>query len=101
MTPDAAAWVREHVLTHPAASPNRSNRCACQVPAGLCGRCRHGQHGRCTARWGFERPLRLGHCYVSVWLADRVCKTRCICPKCRRSAPALPVAEQLDLLTLT
>ncbi|MEU0516630.1 hypothetical protein [Streptosporangium sp. NPDC006007] len=96
MTPDAAAWVREHVLTHPAASPNRSTECACQVPAGTCGRCRHGQHGRCRAAWGFERPLRLGHCYVSVWLADRICKTRCIC-RCR-TAPALPTAEQLALI---
>lgn len=96
MTPDAAAWVREHVLTHPAASPNRGSECACQVPAGLCGRCRHG---RCRAAWGFERPLRLGLQYASVWLADRICKTCCIC-RCR-TAPALPAAEQLDLLTLT
>ncbi|MDJ0460637.1 hypothetical protein [Streptomyces sp. H27-C3] len=101
MTPDAAAWVREHVLVHNAriTAPRAGGPCHCQpATPWICNDCRAGDHDRCNGggvEWSFEKsiygPGLSWPPRATVWLADRVCKTRCTCRRC------CPPAAQLDL----
>lgn len=90
MTPAQAAWVRRHVIPPRRRAPGHAV-CACQWPPDLCHPCRDGRCDRCVPAWGFEQPVTWPpyHCggVALVWLADRVCKTRCCCG-CSSSANA-------------
>lgn len=102
MTPEAAAWVAEHVLTKWALSGwtvEQRRVCPCQY--GPTGHCQDGDHTKCAhhgRREGYPKPSpdthvisRRGSSYGSapVWRAGQPCVWRCPCTVCA-DAPALP-----------
>lgn len=122
MTPEQAAWVRQHAWTKKmrhtyAETPGFYTSCACQY--GLTSWCQHDKHGRCHRAkpltshetvicWRGDRPAYFLEEFTHktedatgwkrsrlamVWLADRVC--RWVCPCGCHTAPAAP--EQLGL----
>ncbi|MFI6909898.1 DUF6248 family natural product biosynthesis protein [Nonomuraea sp. NPDC050394] len=129
MTPDEAAWVREHAWTErmrhveTTAWPGHYTQCACQRLD--CHPCTHNQHNRCTrgprqSREGmiadrtgvhpacFAQPYQ--HVTIDgpprptpvaqVWLADRVCRWSCPCPCGRPTAPKPATYELVPLFDL-
>lgn len=122
MTPDQAAWVRDHAIptdTLTSLSHGGGLRtCPCQH--GTHGWCAEDAHGRCPVQYSTGQPetyiLRPdgtvatwpGGRPAAVWLADRCCFWHCSCP-CHADMPAArPVprrvvtvrAEQLGLFDL-
>lgn len=55
MSPDAAAWVRDHVLT-PTYRANTVDPARCPCQWGPSGHCLVGRHDRCPRTQGWERP---------------------------------------------
>lgn len=114
MTPEQAAWVREHAwlpsmrrqlwggptgYTYDAALATS----ICECMAGVCGMCHSGRHDLCDRRkirprpewWIANRPLN----YIpptAVWYADRACRSLCPCcpdgppPRLRYETVPLP-----------
>lgn len=124
MTPEQAAWVREHVWTAPMRKrfdfiPANQNRCLCQY--GRSHQCGVGrEHEQCPAddrhwhgliRLPGDRVARFAEPYAHptdsdegpqyeraalVWHADRICRWVCPCD-CGHPEPAPPEPVQLDL----
>lgn len=120
MTPAAADWVYEVVLTQrykesagaimwTGARENRRDAgagavflrmCACQW--GPCGHCSDGRHDRCAHRGEWRPPAssatwlqsHRGMAIAAVWMAGRPCRWSCAC-----DCPA-PAVEQLGLFDL-
>ncbi|MFE5853569.1 hypothetical protein ACFQ61_10195 [Streptomyces sp. NPDC056500] len=118
MTPEAAAWVEQHVITdyHLAnegtfggPQQDADPMCPCQLP---CYPCRSGRHQACLgfhaaagdltqqrpethlrapAPWRPPDPKR--PLYTAVWLADRGCRPLCDCTTCQ----PVPVAAGIAL----
>ncbi|CAL9665844.1 hypothetical protein SUDANB145_07156 (plasmid) [Streptomyces sp. enrichment culture] len=116
MTPDQAAWVRQHVLA-PRDIPPADSECPCQ---GRSNACEHGRHDDCghdqwVAWGGYEAETVIGRGYgpfpcegafgldrgtATVYLADRQCRHRCNC-HCHQPVPqATAVPRQLEQLDL-
>lgn len=132
MTPEHAAWVRAAVL-EPLSIPVPSPRCPCL--GGTYVSCRRGDHEACpvaddTSIWGrlgevetliyraggqpakalealYRREMspRSNHIAL-VWIADRVCRWKCLCgchapaPK-SETVPRTPGLIELPLFDLT
>lgn len=107
MNETAAAWIRNTVLTF-YANPARPKAiraaraggpCIC-ARAWLCCACRNGHHTPCVStetgqEQGLYGPGLTWPPRAAVRLADRVCHTRCACPRCTTAGPE-PLG-QLDL----
>lgn len=105
MTPEQAAWVREHAWTAEMRANNPAWRAEC-----LCQRSKPCRHDRCRAdsgplhetaicdRTGVRLLADAEH--TRVWLADRTCRWRCRC-RChipaRRPASAMTEAEAAEI----
>lgn len=122
LTPDEAAWIRDHAWT--AAMRHRhaifpDSACLCQ--SGRSHMCANGEHDRCDLgaltnfhtliRLPDDTPARFPHPYrhptesdlgpvyersALVWLADRVCRWQCPCG-CHTAPPEPVQPVQLDL----
>jgi hypothetical protein len=105
MTPDEAAWVRQHVWTKPMASALAPiDVCPCAY--GPSTWCLHGSCAECTQPEAVAFPEthvtdkagRVLHAagfresHPMVWLADRVCRWRCSCD-CHATASAAPMGS--------
>lgn len=126
MTPEQAAWVREHVwepirLRNHNHIPSTTFECACQGPPSVeCQmdrhtRCRHDRHtmnetvihtsharaARLPDTYEHQSPVSSGRNDLAwVWLAGEPCREICTCA-CHRPGVKVPVAVaapvQLDL----
>lgn len=121
MTPAAADWVYEHVLTQrykesagaiiwTGARENRRDEgkgaaflatCACQY--GPCGWCSDGRHDRCAHKGEWRPPPspatwmqdKRGMAIGAVWMTGKPCQWSC---SCDCPAPVPPPVEQLALV---
>jgi hypothetical protein len=114
MTPEAAAWVYNVVLTATyrqsctiEGNPRTIVDCCCH--GGQCGHCGAGRHHQCTTV--LHGPIvhpetyvvsRSGGAYTPVWLAGTPCRWMCACdcPAPEPVAVPVPEFEQLDLFAL-
>lgn len=115
MTPEAAAWVREHVWTDAhrridAASPAFYGMCSCQY--GICGACDgssdqgRARHDMCISRTGQFRPITVpitwltdSRCMVvgpALWPAAGACRYTCPCPCTKTDAAQSPPRRRPD-----
>ncbi|NEA22657.1 DUF6248 family natural product biosynthesis protein [Actinomadura bangladeshensis] len=121
MSPEAAAWIRDHAWTAPMRREDADAAPLCPCQYGPCGYCLHGRHDTCINQqsWSKRRvagyvcgrdgitpldfPEPYGHetdasatvphhtSIAQVWLADRVC--RWVCPCDCRNAGAPPAKD--------
>lgn len=115
MTPEAAAWVADIVLTRAMLKAySRQDLCSCY--GGVCHHCLSGHRERCVVvAWGGAPPVqcegwitdRKGRVIPGcpdVWRAGRPCRWVCACTDCpprpeRPPVDAPSVAIQLDIFS--
>lgn len=101
---DAAAWIRDVVLT-PAYRAGVGDRTTCPCQGSPSGHCDHGNHEQCPRTWGWHRhgqpdpdtyitnsrglvAVARGVASAAVWRTGRACRWLCPCT-CHTTVTAL------------